>query len=135
MRLRCCSSSWCETCCSVQTRCCISVHEAVCERVSAYAVASETGLWCRNAVSCRGFRTLCKLSDALKNSLKLIKILKQTVFKGLHQGRGDSVGCFVLLFALPCGYCLEASMTGGRVAPCGLMSLGSKMFLESFGGL
>ena len=29
-----------------------------------------------------------------------------------HQGRGDSVGCVVLLCALPCGYCLEASMTG-----------------------
>ena len=27
-------------------------------------------------------------------------------------GRGDLIGCFVLLYALPCGYCLEASMTG-----------------------
>ena len=26
-------------------------------------------------------------------------------------GEGDSVGCFVLLFAPPYGYCLKASMT------------------------
>ena len=32
--------------------------------------------------------------------------------KGLHQGRGDSVGCVFLLYAPRCGYCLEASMTG-----------------------
>ena len=28
-----------------------------------------------------------------------------------RQGRGDSVGCVGLLSARPCGYCLEASMT------------------------
>ena len=27
------------------------------------------------------------------------------------KGEGDSVGCFGLLAASPCGYCLEASMT------------------------
>ena len=44
--------------------------------------------------------TLCSQCQALGQALVLCR-----------QGRGDSVGCVGLLYALPCGYCLEASMT------------------------
>ena len=37
-----------------------------------------------------------------------------------HQGRGDSAGCVGLLYAPPCGYCLEAGMTAALHYPSGL---------------
>ena len=45
--------------------------------------------------------TLCSQCQALGQALILF-----------HQGRGGLVGCVGLLYAPPCGYCLEASMTG-----------------------
>ena len=68
--------------------------------------------YCLKASMTGGIALPLWIADQVRNDVTMLMHGFTLTLALSHQGRGDSVGWCCIVVTQPCGYCLEASMTG-----------------------